>query len=48
MPLLRFRKPAFVLRPAFNNLSADAGYGRGAEAPTRHKSKKQLLKEMTE
>jgi hypothetical protein len=34
MPLLRFRKTTFVLRPALNNFSADAGYRRGAEAPT--------------
>ena len=48
MPLLRFRKLTFVLRPAYNNFSADAGYCRGAEALTRQKSKKRLLKEMTE
>jgi hypothetical protein len=49
MPLLRFFKPTFVLRPALNNLSADAGYCRGAEATnTPGNLATRLLKEMPE
>jgi hypothetical protein len=49
MPLLRFRKTTFVLRPALNDFSADAGYRRGAEAPnTPGNLATRLLKEMPE
>jgi hypothetical protein len=47
MPLLRFRKAAFMLLAASIGFQPRPGY-RGAEIPTRHKFKKRPLKEMTE